>query len=384
MYKRPRGTLGDSTDKRRLTLILWNGDVGGAEVFSVALARRMRQLGREATILFIGSPQPLATRLLDEDDVPYRVLGFSRGRDVLRHPRRYTAEITHTNTEGVLLVSCGFMGAALRAGGYRGLIIAIEHGDILETQFNSYRRRALWWVGRVSGAWADDIEVAVSDFVLERLRQQPHTREVRRIYNGIDPDHYVSKGAHADRTSDEDCVVAFAGRLVYGKGADYLIEAIAGLSSTQRMRLLIAGDGPERSRLESLSHSLGIGNIVDFLGLEHDMPTFWQMCDVAVMPSTEFIESCPMTTLEAMASGKPVVATRNGGLPELVIDHDTGIVVPPRDKSALAKALALYASSKELQMIHGASGRTRVIEHFHINKCARAYLDLFDGLVDHG
>lgn len=373
--------LDDCSYKRRLALVLWNGDVGGAEVFSVALASQMRQLGREITIIFVGSPQPLATRLLDSDDVPYRTLGFNRGRDVLRHPRRYAAEIARTGPDGVLLVSCGFMGASLRAGGYRGSIVAVEHGDVLEAQFYSRRQRPLRWIGRVGGAWADDVEVAVSDFVLERLRRQPHTHAIGRIYNGIDPDQYESADGADDDTSERGCVVAFAGRLVYGKGADHLIEAVAGLSSTQPMRLLIAGDGPERARLEALARSQGVGDMVDFLGLEHNMPAFWQMCDIAAIPSTEFTESCPMTTLEAMASGKPVVATRNGGLPELVVDKKTGIVVPPHDKSALAKALALYASNKELRLTHGKAGRARVIEHFHIKKCARAYINLFDELA---
>lgn len=351
-------------------------------MFSVALAHQMRKLDIETTIVFIQDPQPLASRLLDDEDVPYITLGFGHGRDVLRHPRHYAAGVARAGPDGVLLVSCGFMGAALRAGGYRAPIVAIEHGDVLEAQFYSKRRRALHWIGRMSGAWADDVEVAVSDFVLRRLRRQPHTDTLRRIYNGIDPDQYFSEGASLDRGGQEECIVAFAGRLVYGKGADHLIEAVAELARTHPVRLLIAGDGPERPRLMSLANSLGIGSVVDFIGLEHDMPAFWQMCDIAAIPSTEFTESCPMTTLEAMASGKPVVATRNGGLPELVLEGKTGIVVPPHDRIALAKALVLYANNRELRVTHGASGRARIIEHFHINNCAQAYIDLFDELAD--
>jgi glycosyltransferase involved in cell wall biosynthesis len=355
--------------------------VGGAEVFSVALAHQMRQLGTDVTIVFIESPEPLAARLLDSD-VQYRSLGFGRGRDVLLHPRRYAAEVARAGPDGALLVTCGYMGAALRAGGYGGPIVAVEHGDILEAKFNSRWQRALRWISRVGGAWADDIEVAVSDFILERLRRQPHTRTVLRIHNGLDPDLYLRKDGRIDRTSDEECVVTFAGRLVYGKGPDYLIEAIAQLSSVRQMKLLIAGDGPERSRLESMALSLGIGHVVEFLGLKHDMPDFWQMCDIAVVPSAEFIESCPMTTLEAMATGKPVVATRNGGLPELVVDGETGILVPSHDKTALAEAIALYAGDQNLMMAHGAAGRARIKEYFHINKCAQEYLNLFDQLAD--
>lgn len=380
-------TTGDGST-RQLAFVLWNGNVGGAEVFSVALAQELRRLGNEITIVFIGDPQPLAARLLDDDDVPYRSLGFGRGHDVLRHHRRYAAEVARVGPDGALLVACGFMGAALRAGGYRGPVIAVEHGDVLEAGSYPKRRRALRAIGRLSGAWADDIEVAVSDFVLARLRRQPHARTVYRIYNGIDPDRYGVEelrtrvgDLRTNNTRDSsECIAGYAGRLVYGKGADCLIEAIGRLSPTLSMRLLVAGDGPERARLESLTRSLGIGDLVEFLGLTHDMPAFWQACDVAVVPSAEFTESCPMTTLEAMASGRPVVATRNGGLPELVIDRETGIVVPPRDGLALADALSLYARDAQLRSTHGTAGRARVIEHFNIKKCAQKYLDLFGTL----
>jgi glycosyltransferase involved in cell wall biosynthesis len=370
----------DLGDKQRLAFVLWNGNLGGAEVFSVGLARQMRKLGREVTLVFIENPRPLVARLSGDGPVPYRSLGFDHGRDILRHPRRYAAEVSRAGPDGALLVTCGFMGAALRAGGYGGPLVAVEHGDVLEAQFQSKRKRALRWLGRVSGTWADDIEVAVSDFVLERLREQPHSGPARRIYNGLDPSQFVPVNSSGGRT-DGECIVAFAGRLVYGKGADYLIKAIARISSTQNIRLVIAGDGPERSRLESLTYSLDVSHIVDFLGLRHDMPAFWRSCDIAAVPSAEFTESCPMTTLEAMASGKPVVATHNGGLPELVIDQETGIVVPSHDEVALANALAVYASNKKLRISHGTAGRARVMGYFHINKCAHAYLDLFAELA---
>jgi glycosyltransferase involved in cell wall biosynthesis len=376
---KPEPTAETRRPPRRLALVLWNGNIGGAEVFNVALARRMRRLGLEATIVFVGDSQPLAARLLDSDDVPYRTLGLSRGYEIIAHPRLYAAEIAKAGPDGALLVSCGFMGATLRLGGYRGPIVAVEHGDVLEARFYSQRKRLLRWISRLGGVWADDMEIAVSDFVLERLRQQPHTRKVKRIYNGIDPEQYASGEGSAGHA--EECVVGFAGRLVFGKGADHLIEAVARVSSEARIRLLIAGDGPERSRLESLAHSLGVDDAVSFLGLEHDMPAFWQVCDVAAMPSTEFIESCPMTTLEAMASGKPIVATENGGLPELVIDAKTGIVVPPHNTLALSEALTFYAHNRDIAKLHGAAGRDRVVEHFHIGNCAQAYLALFDELA---
>lgn len=357
---------------RRLALVLWKGDVGGAEVLTVALADQMRRLGTEATVVFIEGSQPLAARLASLD-LPYRSIGLGRGRDILRHPRRYAAEVAEAGPDGALLVTCGYMGAALRAGGYRRPIVAVEHGDILYEE----RPRALRWMARASGAWADGVEVAVSDFILDCLRRQPHTHKVQRIYNGINPLQYTSDQARVD---SEHCVIAFAGRLVHGKGPDYLIEAVAGLSAPNQVTLRIAGDGPERSRLESLAHRLGISRQVHFIGLKQDMPAVWGACDIAVVPSAEFIEACPMTPLEAMASGKPVVATRNGGLPEIVVDGETGILVSPGDKSSLIRALEVYIGDRQLRVAHGVSGRARVAEKFHIDRCAEAYLDLFDEL----
>lgn len=373
-------TAVEAPHRRQLALVLWNGDVGGAEVVTVSLAEQMRQLGVDATVVFICQPQPLAARL-DDADVPYRSLGFGRGRDVLRHPRRYAAEITRAGPDGALLVECGFMGAALRAGGYRTPIVALEHGAILEVRDYRWRRRPPWRLARMGGAWADNVEVAVSDFILERVRNHPHTAAVRRIYNGIDPTRFASANPSSARMGDGECVVGFAGRLIYGKGPDYLIKAVARLRPTHSLRALIAGDGPERPRLESLAHTLGVDGMVEFLGLTYDMPAFWQATDVAVVPSAEFTEACPMTPLEAMASGKPVVATRNGGLPELVIHGKTGLLVPPADVDALAAALALYVEDRALRTYHGDCGRARVSERFHIAGCAQAYLDLFSDIA---
>jgi len=368
-------------DGRRLALILWNGDVGGAEVVSLSLAEHMRHLGVNVTLVFIEQPQPLADRLTGTD-IPYCSLGFGRGRDVLRHPRRYAAEIARIGPDGALLIECGFMGGALSAGGYRPPIVAVEHGAILAVRGQPRLRQPSWLLARISGAWADDVEVAVSDFALRRMLEYPHASTVRRIYNGIDPQPYAPEAVPSVCEDDRECIAAFAGRLVHGKGPDFLIKAIARLKSAHAVKLLIAGDGPERAHLESLAHSSGVGAAVEFLGLVHDMPAFWQRADVAVIPSAEFTEACPMTPLEAMASGKPIIATRNGGLSELVVDGKTGLLVPPADVGALAHALGLYADSGELRNSHGTSGQARVREDFHIAGCARAYLDLFGELAE--
>lgn len=380
MSKRPHANrMSSATAPLRIAIVLWNGDVGGAEVYSVALARQLQKLGVEVSLVFIENPYPLAARL-QGGEIPYSSVGLSRGRDILHRPRRYAAAVESVGPDGAMLVTCGFMGAALRAGGYSGSIVAVEHGDVIAADFYSAPRRLLWRLGRAAGAWADDLEVGVSDFILERMSRLQHPGTGQRIYNGIDPDEYRMFENAGPRT-DKRCVVAFAGRLVPGKGADYLIRAAALTPSPESIRLLIAGEGPERGPLKRLADSLGLGDCVEFAGLRHDMPALWHSCDIAAVPSAEFIESCPMTPLEAMACGKPVVATSNGGLPELVVDGVTGLVVPPRDASRLATALSRYAENRDLRVAHGTAAQAHVIENFHIADSARAYLDLFERLA---
>jgi len=91
---------------RRLAFVLWNGDVGGAEVLNVKLADQMRQLGADVTIVFVGTPWPLAERL-SRANLPYCSLDLGRGRNVLRHPRRYANEITRIGGDGALLMERG-------------------------------------------------------------------------------------------------------------------------------------------------------------------------------------------------------------------------------------------------------------------------------------
>jgi glycosyltransferase involved in cell wall biosynthesis len=362
--------------KRQIAIVLWSGAVGGAEVHGVALGHQMRQMGVEATLVYIEHPGPFEGTLL-EKRLPHVTLGYDRGRDVLLHPRRFAREIARVGPDGALLSACGFMGAALRAGGYRQPIVATEHGEVLRARDYPQPRRALWNLARRAGARSDDVEVAVADHTLATMRQQPHARETRRIYNGIDPAAYGPARTSAD-SSSAHVRVAFAGRLIRGKGADDLIEAVGNLRQLDRVRLLIAGGGPDRARLETLVASKALGHVVEFRGLVNDMPRFWRSCDVVAVPSSEFVEACPLTVLEAMASGKPVVATLNGGIPELVVSGSTGTLVPPGDPGLLGEALERYVENEELRHRHGSAGRLHVNRNFRIDTCAQEYLAVFE------
>jgi len=141
--------------------------------------------------------------------------------------------------------------------------------------------------------------------------------------------------------------------------------------------LRIAGDGPAREMLQELADELGVNGAVEFTGWTLDMPSFWRECDLAVMPSDGSVESFGMAAVEAMACARPVVATANGALPELVDDGVTGLLVPRGDRVALADALVTLTRDSERRRAAGRAARARCEQRFDIRDCAASYVKLF-------
>lgn len=368
------------SSSRKVAIVLWKGDIGGAEVVSASLAKHLRRSGVEATVVFVADPAPLDRRLTAAG-IPFVSLGLTRGRDVLHHSRQYADAVSRMGQDGAILVERGFMGVALRVGGYRGRIVAVEHGAFNKYSSGSRYQRLLQTLNRHGGAWADDVEVAVSEFVLRKVRAQRHAERVVRIYNGIEAGAYPADGRpRPERPVGGAIRIGTMARLVKGKGIGYLIRAVARANRDICVSLAIAGDGPERPALISLADEYGLGEKVRFVGVVSNVRSYWQQCDIAVVPSAEWIETFSMVTLEAMACGKPIVATRNGAIPELVVGGETGALVPPASVDDLADAIVAYGEDAALRCRHGAAARSRALGSFDMRDCARAYSDLlFEG-----
>ena len=283
---------------------------------TASLVRELRRRGHEASLLFVTDSQPLA-RQLEKEGIPHRMLGHERGSRVLLHPRGLARAASELGPDGVVSPSPGYLPAALRLGGYRGPLVAVNHGRLLQLPKLPPGARVLRKADRASGFWAPDQEVAVSDYLLERLRRERlHARRLVRIYNGIDHERYGPNGAESPRGASFR--VAWAGRMIPGKGIDDLLRALALLGKEGDVRLVLAGDGPDRASLADLASSLGLTERVEFVGWVRDMPAFLRAVDIAVVPSHQVVESFGMVALEAMASARPAIVSRNGGLPEVV------------------------------------------------------------------
>lgn len=356
----------------RVAIVMWTGWLGGAETQMLAVAGRLHDMGHKPGFVFITKAGHLEGPLR-EKGIPSASLGMSRGAKLLLHPRRLRVATQAFGADGALLVSVGYLGAVLKAGGYRGRLVAVEHGALGQSEYQTASRRVTKTVVRALGALTTDVEVAVSDFMVEKARHAPHARRVVRIHHGVDAASFKPLSDKPRPT--QKLTIGSVGRLTHGKGIEALLHGFAGLPPDARGRLLIAGDGPLRAELEAVCVTLGIAGETAFVGWAEDVPRFWDGCDVAVVPS-ERIEAFGMAALEAMACGKPLIATRTGALPE-VVGSETGILLAAAEPEAITAALLRYSRDPSLQESHAIAARERALTHFDLGLCAERYARLF-------
>jgi glycosyltransferase involved in cell wall biosynthesis len=164
------------------------------------------------------------------------------------------------------------------------------------------------------------------------------------------------------------------GRLKAPKDFATLVRAFAALPSNS-FEALIVGDGPERPVVEAEVERLGLGRAVRLLGERQDVPALLAGSDVFVLSSAS--EGLPLSVEEAMAAGLPVVASAVGGVPEVVVEGETGFLVPPGDVDRLAAALGRLLADPSLRRRMGASGRARAEALFDLAAFRRAHVDLY-------
>ncbi|HEY7400932.1 MAG TPA: glycosyltransferase, partial [Actinomycetota bacterium] len=237
----------------------------------------------------------------------------------------------------------------------------------------SYAAEPARSAGRLVGRLARRT-IAISEHVaaFARERRLAPADRVRVIPYGIDlarwePDDEARAGERARLgIAPSEVVVGMASRLIDGKGHPLAIEALAGLDRRD-IRLLIAGDGPLRADLEVEAKRAPDAS-VRFLGHVEDVRVFLAACDVLLFPTLPSLsEGFGLAALEAMAAAKPVVATRVGALPEVVVDHVTGLVVEPA-AGAIASALESLAADPGLRAAMGRAGRDRAEQEFGLER----------------
>jgi glycosyltransferase involved in cell wall biosynthesis len=220
------------------------------------------------------------------------------------------------------------------------------------------------------GAYAlSDRVVANSQAAANRLRSEAVSpRSIRVIPNGVDAPTAV---ARAVRPPARAITVA---NLRAEKGHDVLIDAIAKCRTRSAIEFQFAGDGPCRAALEARAASRGVAHRIAFLGERHDVASLLSAADLFILPSRT--EAFPNGALEAMAAGLPVIASRTGGLCELIEDGVTGVLVPPGNAAALADAIVRLSEDPPYAAALGAAARRAVVEHYTLAAMTSAFSQL--------
>jgi glycosyltransferase involved in cell wall biosynthesis len=253
---------------------------------------------------------------------------------------------------------------------------------------DSRTERRAW---RILGRLVDAITVNA-----DALRAEAVAHGVRSAWvvvrNGIDLERFtIDDTTRAELRGALDLdparpIVGAVGRLEARKGHDDLLRAVARLGARGAEALpqvVLVGDGPERGALEVLARTLGIEHAVRFAGTVTDVRPWLAAMDAFVLPSRE--EGSSNAALEAMACGRPVIATSVGGTEELIEDGRTGLIVPPRDPAALATALATVLDAPEHAARLGAAARLVVEERYAVARMVREIEGLWEGcLARHG
>jgi len=225
--------------------------------------------------------------------------------------------------------------------------------------------------------------IAISAWIAQFARQVEKIPEekILTIYYGLKPPlpGHPEYSIRAELGySDQDIVLGITARLVEQKGHSYLIEAFAqARAKIEHLKLLIAGEGPLQSELEKLVLGKNLEDAVCFTGYRDDVSDILAGIDIFVHPS--LWEGFGLSILEAMAMGKPVIATQVSAIPELV--GDAGILVPSQEPLPLAQAITTLARNTALRHSLGQKARKRWEKHFSVEKMVRETDSLYDSVL---
>jgi glycosyltransferase involved in cell wall biosynthesis len=256
-------------------------------------------------------------------------------------------------------------------------LVATVHGK--NYFWEKYRRRLAYrWVSRRATMVA--VSQNLREFIIEKVGISPD--RLRVIYNGVDvlppcDDADVIECRKELGLPETHRVVGVVGNLYPVKGHRYLIDAIpAVLNKCPHTSFIFAGRGQLETELKEQVYRLGLDKRVHFLGLRQDIPRILALLDIFVLPSLS--EGLSMAILEAMIAGKPVVATQVGGNPELVLDGETGFLVPPRDSGALASRVITLLMNREQALQFAHRGKRRAERQFSLETMVTTYQTLYD------
>jgi glycosyltransferase involved in cell wall biosynthesis len=357
--------------------------VYGAEVVVLNLMAEHGALGHDPWLCSIGATgiaeKPLETEALRRGLKVFKVRmrngpNLVGAIQLLRLAKQRGFEIIHSHgyKSNILL---GFI-----PGRVRGIpLVATVHGW---TSAGRLSRMIVYvWLDRISLRFMDVI-VLVSRAIQSKIRVRDEKQgSVMVIPNGISPSRELSFQSSPDEEISTFCRGSFTlgsvGRLSPEKGYDVLLEAVNILVGRGLpIKLVILGEGQERARLERLVADFGLTERVSLPGYRHNARDYFPLFDVFVLSS--FTEGLPITLLEAMGSGRPIVATKVGSIPEVLDGGRAGLLVDPSQSAALVDALELMINDEKLRQSLARRAGELFSEQYSSRRMAEQYLCAYE------
>lgn len=378
-----------STEQHSVVRAITRLNIGGPARQALLLTRALA--GQFPTTLVAGTPPAHEGELLDPAVPVHRVplvrpvepVSDVRALRALRRVlRAQRPAILHTH-----MAKAGTLGriAARSLGGDRPRTVHTFHGHVLEGYFSRPAERTFVEVERHL-ARSTDVLLAVSPEIRDELvdlrigrSEQYHVIPLGlELAPFLDVDRPSGRLRQSLAIGDDVPLVGVVGRLVAVKAVDVLIEAMA---SVPKAHLVVVGDGEERSALERLVYARSLAGRVHFTGWCDDVPSVISDLDVVALSSRN--EGTPVALIEALAAARPVVATHVGGVAHVVVPDETGLLVPPGDPGALARALRTVLEDRRLAVRLAAAGRAHAAAEFGarrlIDDIRALYLELSTG-----
>lgn len=303
-----------------------------------------------------------------------RIPGFQPklGSEIHALARQHGATMIHAHHYSPFVYSC-----LARVWSPRTGLVFTEHGRVSDTPPSTKRRLA----NRVMSKFPTHVFAVSAELRQHIVAEGFSPDQVKVIYNGISIRPASDAGTRvAVRTrlgvGDSTLVIGTIARLDPVKDLGTLIDATALTRARRPVRLVIVGDGQERTALERRAAERGVQDAVTFLGHRDDARDWLVGCDVFVNCSIS--EGVSLTILEAMAASIPVVVTKVGGTPE-VVTPECGVLVSPRDPHGIADALVSLGNDAPRRAALGAAGRARAEAQFSLDRMVRQYRDVYMG-----
>lgn len=323
--------------------------IGGVASYLAGFVEALRGAGRPVTVL---------------------IAPLGRGLFSWRHQIITTWRAVRREQSSVLVIShvlpVGYTALILRFCARLPYIVIVHGLDVLAPQGNPWKR--FWLMVILKNAHA---VIANSEFTKKEVVRLGIAETLVVVVYPCVNERLITVGADAVFAAPSGKrILLTLGRLVARKGHDAVIRTLPAIAAqVPEVLYIIAGDGPERRRLEQLARELGVSERVLFLGAvpEINIPALYAAADIFVMPTRQIgadVEGFGLVFLEANAFGKPVVGGRSGGVSEAIVDGETGLLVPPNDPAALAEAVLRLWQNSDLAARLGERGRERVREEF--------------------